>query len=387
MKTLKDCEEEVAQLEGQLEQLRSGTLLSLSGVKYPSTFGQSFTILGLEELVLLIGPRSTIKFINVGMVRLLGAQHRQDVLGTSLAQWDDTPLGKGFLTTLSDCARHSDEAFVVERTISDPPPDWLGKPQRIPNSDLILRFVASPIKDRIQIVVQDVTHIRWLESTFSRYVSPQVIERMQAIPQDELLKTERRKITILFADLRGFTSACQRMKAEDVREMINSYLSNMSECVDCYGGTVDKFVGDQIMALFGAPLHNEEHALKALMAAADMVDQHRKWQVERGNKGQYAPPVGLGIATGEAIIGNVGTYKHMNYTALGHTVNIAARLCGEAEADEILIIKSTHEAARDAARDYSGPHRIPRFMFEYKGNLKLKNIDKPIDIFRVKIGD
>ena len=124
---------------------------------------------------------------------------------------------------------------------------------------------------------------------------------------------------------------CERLSAEAVRDTVNSFLTGMVECVDRYRGTVDKFVGDEIMALFGAPLHHDGHALDAIRTALDMQQTHQRWMDERRSRGLEAPPLGVGIATGHVVVGNIGTPSRMDYTALGSSVNLAARLCGQAE--------------------------------------------------------
>jgi len=384
MKTYDQYETEIAELKAEIERLRGGALLTMAGAKSVAAgMGASFTIQGLEELILLVDPNRTVSFLNSEMARLLGADHKNKVLGTPLSQWDQGPLGEGFLSTLIEASLHSGQTYILERTFPDFPSD------RLPAQDLahggmtLLRFVATPVKDRVQIVVQDVTHARWLENTFSRYVSPQVIERLRTVPESELMKVERRKLTVLFGDLRGFTLACQEMEAEEVCEMLNGYLSAMTECVDRYEGMVDKFVGDEIMAVFGAPLYTEDHALRALLAGEAMLKAHQAWQEERKSQGKIAPAVGIGIATGEIVIGNIGTPSRMDYTVLGHTVNLAARLCAKAEGLEILTTKATHQAAMAGAKIYPRPEEIPRFRFESKGKIELKNVKAPVDVFRV----
>ncbi len=282
-------------------------------------------------------------------------------------------------------ARKSGQTYVLERVFNEFPEERIERSAHSSHkSELLLRFVSTPAKESIQITVQDISHTRWLESTFSRYVSPRVIEMLQGVPDSELMRMERRKVTLLFGDLRGFTSACQEMEAEDVCEMINEFLSNMVECIEHFDGTVDKFVGDEIMAIFGAPLHTEDHALRAMMAAVRMIKTHQEWQNERQGENKLAPGVGIGIATGEVVIGNIGTPTRMDYTALGHTVNIAARLCGKAGGGEIFTVKSTYEAASAAAKDWRGEDKIPRFNFDRRDKLELKNVKVPVDVYAVK---
>jgi len=243
--------------------------------------------------------------------------------------------------------------------------------------------VCSPIKGRVQVVVQDITQTYWLEKTFSRYLSPYVISQLRSISEEDLFKHERRVVTVLFADLRGFTKYCQEVSAEEVAELVNSFLSIMVDCIEKYDGMVDKFVGDEIMAVFGAPLKCNDHALKALLTAVKMIEAHKGWINKRLSEKKNAPQVGIGLATGDAIIGNVGTHKRMEYTVLGHTVNLAARLCGIAEGLEILTVAETHHSAMKAIKDCNCNYKIPRFQFEPKGKVELKNIFNPTPVYRV----
>ena len=384
MKTPEQYETEIAALRAELERLRSGALLTMAGAKSMAAGpGGSFTIAGLEEMVLLVDENGTLSFLNTEMARLLGAEHKAAVLGTDLERWDQGPLGEGFLATLVASAHHSGQTYVIERAFTNFPQERLSRPDDAHGAATLFRFVATPVKGKVQIVVQDITHARWLEESFSRYVSPRVIERLRSVPESELMRVERRKLTVLFGDLRGFTLACQEMEAEEVCVMLNGYLSAMTECVDRFEGMVDKFVGDEIMAVFGAPLHTDDHALRALLAADAMMNAHRAWQEQRQAAGQIAPPLGIGIATGEVVLGNVGAAQRLDYTVLGHTVNLAARLCGQAEALEILTVKATHQAAMATIGFYPKPEEIPHFRFESRGKIELKNVKAPVDVFRV----
>jgi len=228
-----------------------------------------------------------------------------------------------------------------------------------------------------------VTSNRWLEKTFSKYVSSKVIELLRTIPSADLLKVERRVLTVLFADLRGFTRVSQEIEPEEVCEMVNSYLTRMVECVEAYDGTVDKFVGDEIMAAFGAPLPQKDHALRSLLCAVDMVKSHKAWQEQRIAENKPAPPVGIGIVTGEVIVGNVGTEKQMDYTVLGHSVNLASRLCAIAAGLEILTVKATHQSALKSLKKGTEIKNIPHLRFEPKGKRELKNVQTPVEVIQV----
>jgi len=384
-KSAEEYEQELARLREELEQLRSRLALSQSAgasLFYSSGPAPSFTILGLEEMVLQVDGEGLIRFANSSMARLLGAPDKKEMLKTPLAQWDKGILGQGFLSSLVGAVKEAGQLCMLEKEYAQLPADSL--PQRSGVEGAVtLRFVCSPAKDQVQIIVQDVTYSRWLEKSFSRYVSPKVIELLRKVPPADLLKVKRAELSVLFADLRGFTLISQELEPEKVCEMVNSYLSRMADCVEKYDGTVDKFVGDEIMAVFGAPLMQKDHALRALLCAVDMVREHGLWQEEQKRKNAPCPPVGIGIATGPVITGNIGHEKQMDYTVLGHTVNLAARLCAKAEGMEILTVKAAHESALKAMKEGVEFRDMPHLSFKPRGMMELKNVKEPVEVIRV----
>ena len=146
------------------------------------------------------------------------------------------------------------------------------------------------------------------------------------------------------------------------------------------GGMMDKFLGDGFMALFGAPLRREDHALQALNASAAIQQAHRRWMQERGAGGRPCRPLGIGVATGETVVGAYGTRNRMEYTALGHVVNLASRLCGAAEAGEILTTPFTRDEALRSAPADSGPGYLS---FLSKGKMHFKNIQETIEVIAI----
>jgi class 3 adenylate cyclase/CheY-like chemotaxis protein len=221
---------------------------------------------------------------------------------------------------------------------------------------------------------------RFLEYTFSRFVSPEVVEAMKERPISELLKMERREITVLFADLRGFTAMANALTPEEVQETLNSFFEVMVAGVQAGGGMLDKFLGDGFMALFGAPFNNPGHALKALDAGVAIQKAHRAWLTERAAAGLPCRPLGIGVATGETVVGAYGTHNRMEYTALGHVVNLASRLCGAAGAGEILTTPFTREEALRAGRAGglgAGLSYMP------KGRMVFKNIQEPVEVISI----
>ncbi len=210
-----------------------------------------------------------------------------------------------------------------------------------------------------------------IEKIFGKYLSKHVAnEILSKSSEGELeLKGKEKEITVLFTDIRGFTSVSEKMKPKEVVSMLNAYLGEMTKAVFRHDGTVDKYIGDCIMAVFNAPLDQKEHPLLAIKTALDIQkavkELHEKKRVPKVK-------VGVGINTGIAVIGNIGSAERMEYTAIGDTVNLASRLCGVAEPEQIIISESTYERAKD------------KIEVEKLEKIKVKGKEKEIQIYSVK---
>jgi adenylate cyclase len=380
-------------LRQQLKRLHAGVRVStmapgsaLAGTLAGSlSRGQTGTVMGIEEMILQVGPDGAIGYINAPMARLLGIHDRRAALGDPLARWDGEALGGGTLQSIVEAARAATEPLIVERICPGLDESLLpGSGGQRPACDPILRFAANGIKGRVELIAQDVTRLRWLESTFARYVAPEVIEQMLARPEEDIMQMERREVTVLFVDLRGFTRITQQLEPGVLQDMINTFLSAMVDCINRYDGTVDKFVGDEVMALFGAPVSGSDHALRGLLAAIEMQRRHAETIDAWIAAGRPAAGIGVGVNTGEAFVGNVGTDSRMDFTALGHTVNLAARLCSQAGAGEILTVGPTYHAAA-AALNTTALEPLPRFKFSPRGKQAFKNVDQPVTVLAVSV--
>jgi adenylate cyclase len=193
---------------------------------------------------------------------------------------------------------------------------------------------------------------RRVRELFGRYVSPEVVRRLAEEPSSIRLGGERVTLTLLFSDIRGFTSMSERLPAERVVEVLNEYLEAMTAIVFRHGGTLDKFIGDAVMAFWGAPIPTPDHARRAVEAGLEMrvalAELNERWAA-RGTPVDLR--IGIGIHTGEAIVGNIGSLsRKLDYTAIGDTVNLTSRLEGltkELDTD-LLVSDATRAAAGDA---------------------------------------
>ncbi|MBI5035478.1 MAG: PAS domain-containing protein [Chloroflexi bacterium] len=211
----------------------------------------------------------------------------------------------------------------------------------------------------VAIVVEDLTEQARLErqrrveerekqrvrNTFERYVAPTVVEGLLAFPDRVALGGERHLITAMFADLHGFTSLSEQLPPEELVKVLNGYLSLAAQTILRYEGTLDKFLGDGVMALFNAPLSQADHALRAALAALALQGEVNQFAKELPKTHRLTFRIGL--HTGDAVVGNIGTNDLMNYTAVGDTVNIAKRLQENAENGQILISRQTFDWIAD----------------------------------------
>jgi len=196
---------------------------------------------------------------------------------------------------------------------------------------------------------------------FEKYVSPYIIKKI--IKQKKLkLGGERQEVTILFSDIRGFTTISEKNQPEKVVKMLNDYFNTATKIIQKNEGAVDKFIGDAIMALFNAPVKNTSHADNALKTAIQMQKEFKKQNINAG----------IGINTGDAIIGNIGSSKVMDYTAIGDAVNTASRIQALAKTGEIIITDSTYNKLK-----LNKPKTTTRLV-------TVKGKEKPIKIHVIK---
>jgi adenylate cyclase len=200
------------------------------------------------------------------------------------------------------------------------------------------------------VVLEDISREKRLKSTMYRYLTPHVAEQVMALGDDSLMVGERKEVTILFSDIRGYTTLTENLGAAEVVSLLNQYFETMVESVFHYEGTLDKFIGDALMAVFGAPLPlTENHAWRAVQSALDMRRRLEEFNHRRFVQSQPKIHFGIGISSGEVVSGNIGSRKRMDYTVIGDSVNLSSRLEGVTKeyGCDIIISEFTYNLCRD----------------------------------------
>ncbi|HEY9701908.1 MAG TPA: adenylate/guanylate cyclase domain-containing protein, partial [Allocoleopsis sp.] len=210
-----------------------------------------------------------------------------------------------------------------------------------------------------------------IRKVFGRYLTDEVVANLLENPENLKLGGEKRKITILTSDLRGFTANSARLEPEDVIKTINMYLHHMAEIITKYHGTIDEFMGDGILVLFGAPNCNKDDAIRAIACAIEM--QLEMSIVNEKVTGWGLPPLemGIGINTGEVIVGNIGSEKRAKYGVVGNEINVTYRIESYSVGGQILISESTYNEAKDLVQ-----------IFEQK-SIQPKGVSQPINIYEL----
>jgi adenylate cyclase len=210
-----------------------------------------------------------------------------------------------------------------------------------------------------------------VRSNFERFFAPSLAAKIAGDGGQVKLGGEKKTIAILFSDIRGFTSLSETMNPDDVASLLSEYFGVMVEIVFRHGGTLDKFIGDAVMAQWGAPIASPDDADRAFAAAVDMLGElkelNEKWKAQQRPEMQ----IGIGLNFGESFAGYIGSERRLEYTVIGDAVNISSRLCAQAEGGEILLTESVKKAL-------STPPKMTE-----KGSLELRGRKKPMPVFSV----
>jgi len=181
-----------------------------------------------------------------------------------------------------------------------------------------------------------------MQNVFGMYVDPMVVE---GILNNSLSLDQRGKvmeISVLFSDIRGYTTLSENQNPQQVISFLNEYFTAMTEVILGYGGMIDKYIGDSIMCLFGAPMERPTHREEAVECAMEMIQVFELWQPKWESIYGFIPRIGIGIASGQCVVGNVGSFQKLSYTAVGDTVNMASRLESIAKPMQVLIADAVY---------------------------------------------
>jgi adenylate cyclase len=214
---------------------------------------------------------------------------------------------------------------------------------------------------------------RKMKKLFGQYVSKDVYAQLVHNPELARLGGQRREMSVLFSDIRGFTTVSEKGQPEEIVHLLNEYFTRMVQVVFHHRGTVDKFVGDMVMALFGAPLADPDHAEHAVEAALDMMQELKKLNEKWTAEGRGTIDIGIGVNTGPMIAGNIGSDQIMSYTVIGDAVNLGSRL------ESLNKQYSTHIIISDATRN----HLKSTYTLKPLGDVVVKGKTKPVAIFEV----
>jgi len=206
---------------------------------------------------------------------------------------------------------------------------------------------------------------------FERYFTPQLAQRIASSEGATRLGGDKRIITVLFSDIRGFTALSETMPASEMATLLTDYFTEMVECVFNNEGTLDKFIGDAVMAQWGAPIGSPDDADKAMKAAIEMMSELGKLNAKWIAEGRPGLQIGIGINHGEAFAGNIGSERRLEYTVIGDTVNTASRLCSAAGPGEILISEEMRKVLTKKPKLVECPP------------MELKNKSQPVKVYKV----
>ena len=213
---------------------------------------------------------------------------------------------------------------------------------------------------------------RRVRGAFQHYVNPEVIRRLLENP--DLVKPRKTELTVMFSDVRGFTSIAERLDAQELAAMLNEYFTDMTNIVFRYRGTLDKYIGDAMMSFWGAPFEDRDQATEACHAALEMMAHLKEMQKKWRSEGRPALDIGVGLNTGVASVGNMGSALRYGYTAVGDAVNLASRLEGlnKIYATRILLSETTYAAVED-----------PLLIFRELDLIRVKGKSRPVTLYEL----
>ncbi|MBR6052104.1 MAG: PAS domain-containing protein, partial [Clostridia bacterium] len=324
-------------------------------------FIRQSVIRDMSEGVMTIGLDGKIMSINPAAEKIL-EKHADDIVGVKFARaFFEYEENDAFNQTVLDAVYDADKThrgivgFYTGKTIKqlNVTTSYL----REGDEKIGVIVVISDISELVELrdAVKAMEKIRALNSrleirnkllseTFGRFLSDEIVKQLLEEPDGLALGGKKRNLTVLMSDLRGFTAMSERMPAHDLLNMLNHYLGEMTDVIQSNSGTIIEFIGDGIMAIFGAPEPSDDHAAQAVASAVGMQAKMKainKWNAEHGYE---TLQMGIGINTGDVIVGNIGSEKRTKYGVTGANVNLCGRIESYTVGGQVLISPSTREA-------------------------------------------
>ncbi len=319
--------ESIDELRAEIERLVQENQDLKARSKPPSTVMTS--IEGLETFAMRIGPDESILHVNTAFARYLGVSRREELVGQQAA------VLRRFLNQemLMAIVRPAEGQSLMRVAHDDH-----GKVYEI----------KTTLRDgMLDVVMQDVTDEQQFRSLVQRYV----LKDFDNLSEEDLRTfrfPERRFMTISFTDLRGFTALTERLSPEEVRGMVNAYYEEAIRAVEENDGAVIQLIGDAVMAFYGAPRYFKDHALRAIKTACEQVEKVNELCERYARAGKNMCACGVGINSGDVVLGNMGGAGKQTYTALGAAVNLASRICGAAQGGQVLLTEVVLNAALES---------------------------------------
>ncbi|MEK7452091.1 MAG: adenylate/guanylate cyclase domain-containing protein, partial [Patescibacteria group bacterium] len=253
----------------------------------------------------------------------------------------------------------------------------------------LLAFVFAILASLLFEYISTAKEKAFIKNSFQYYLTPHVIEQILKDPEKLKLGGEKRNMTILFSDIRGFTTISEALTPEELTQLLNDYLTAMTDIIMDQNGVVDKYIGDAVMAFWGAPLDNPVHAEDACLSAIAMMKRLRVFNAQS----KTPLHIGIGLNTGDVVVGNMGSHKRFNYTVMGDVVNLASRLESLTKyyRVSILVTEETMMQATEGvvkgAKGSEGAEGVNELRFRELDLVIVKGKKEPKKIFELIVDD
>jgi class 3 adenylate cyclase len=266
-------------------------------------------------------------------------------------------------------------AALLARGIAEPVQGLAQAVEKVGGGNLEVRVPENRVDEvgslskAVNVMVGGLRERERIRAMFGKLIANQVVE--QLLSKEELKLTgELREVTVLTTDIRGYTALTNKLGPQEIVALLNEYFSLLIDVVIEHGGTIDKFMGDALLCWFGAPSAQLDHAARAVACSRAIMERLEEWNRDRIKQGLSPVGTGIGLASGLVVVGNIGSMKKMEYTAIGDAVNLASRLCSQASSGQVLLPENTRaEAGVDGLAS--------------EGTMILKGIAEPVAVWRI----